>query len=75
MTEVFSTGSGVNNFVYESRYFICRVEEWPMGVVAIGTSCLSNFWPAATKRTELYNVLIEFNHLPCVNEDSRPRIC
>eukprot|EP01047_Picozoa_sp_COSAG01_P010083 COSAG01_NODE_423_length_17260_cov_203.736962_17_plen_589_part_00 len=39
------------------------------GQVAIGTSCESSMWPGATQRTELYNVLVEFKHMPYPTRD------
>ena len=48
---------------YDKVYVICRIEEWPMGIVVIGTRCRGDLWPAADSRTELYNTRLEFRSL------------
>jgi uncharacterized protein (DUF1501 family)/uncharacterized protein (DUF1800 family) len=47
----------------DTNYVICRISEWPMGMVAIGTSCQEQIFPGATNRVELYNVLMKFTQL------------
>eukprot|EP01052_Picozoa_sp_SAG31_P011020 SAG31_NODE_614_length_13525_cov_4.312230_8_plen_221_part_00 len=34
----------------DTTYVICRVQEWPMGLVAIGTECTEGIFPGATNR-------------------------
>jgi uncharacterized protein (DUF1800 family) len=50
--------------ILDTTYVICRVDEWPMGVVAIGESCQNQLWPGAVPRTEVYNALMRFEALP-----------
>jgi cullin-associated NEDD8-dissociated protein 1 len=53
----------------DTTYVICRIDEWPMGLVAIGESCDGTIWPGAQPRTEVYNVLMKFNDLSYPDSD------
>lgn len=42
---------------------ICRVNEWRLGEVVIGSTCQSNLFPAADNRAVVFNVFINFSTL------------
>ena len=47
----------------DTTYVVCRINEWRMGIVAIGSECDGQLWPGATDRVDLYNVHMTFDHL------------
>ena len=54
-----------------TNYSICRVEEWPLGVVVIGSSCDGKLYPGARDAVEVYNTLMRFENLSYPSIDDR----
>ena len=60
---------GPEPVLLDTNYTICRVDEWPFGTVAIGSSCDGQLYPGAVDRVNLYNVLISFSQLEYPSSD------
>ncbi len=61
---------GDANLAFDTQYVVCRVQEWRLGTVSIGTACLST-GSLATDRVDLYNVHMSFDHVDPPEYDFR----